>query len=190
MPKEPTPLGIVELCSTSKVRPFPTNPRIIPAAAVEIVAKSITEFGWQQPLVVDTDYVLVVGHVRLLAAKHLHLPAVPVVVATHLTPEQVNAYRIADNRTNDYTAWDFPELVTQLDELAGNFSDVLGLADWEAISATLDQAAADQAVDEALVGYLAHEHELVVVCESEEVATQVAATLIDMDGVMDVRNKR
>jgi len=57
-------------------------------------------FGFSQPIVVDTDSVIIVGHTRLKAAQKLSLERVPVVVATHLTPEQVRAYCIADNKTD------------------------------------------------------------------------------------------
>jgi hypothetical protein len=116
----------------TKVKPFEKNPRRIPERAVEITAESLKRFGWKQPLVVDKDYVLVVGHVRLQAAKSLGLKHVPVIVADQLTADEAAAYRIADNRTHDYTSWDYPELVDALDDLAADFSDVLGL-DWYSI---------------------------------------------------------
>ena len=116
-----------------KIKPYSKNPRKIPAKAIEQCAESIREFGWQQPLVVDADMVIIVGHTRYEAAKHLGEAKVPVVVADDLTPEQVRAYRIADNRTRDYTTWDFPQLISELDGLDEMFADVLDLADWQTI---------------------------------------------------------
>jgi ParB-like chromosome segregation protein Spo0J len=81
-----------------RVRPYENNPRNNDKA-VDAVAASIKEFGFSQPIVVDTDSVIIVGHTRLKAALKLGLERVPVVVASHLTPEQVRAYRIADNKT-------------------------------------------------------------------------------------------
>lgn len=98
-----------------KVKPYDKNPRNNDDA-VEATANSIKEFGWQQPIVVDKDGVIVVGHTRLKAAKKLKLKQVPVTVAENLTDEQVKAYRLADNKTGELADWDFSLLD---DELAG-----------------------------------------------------------------------
>src|SRR5205823_11608904 len=82
--------------------PYSRNPRKIPAKAIEHCAESIKTFGWQQPLVVDADMVLAAGHTRHQAARSLGLKMVPVVVAD-LTADEARAYRIADNRTHDYS---------------------------------------------------------------------------------------
>lgn len=71
------------------VHPYPNNPRNNDEA-VEYVANSIREFGWQQPIVVDTDSTIIAGHTRLKAAKRLGMDTVPVVVADNLTPAQVS----------------------------------------------------------------------------------------------------
>ena len=84
----------------SEIYPYDKNPRNNDDA-VASVARSIQEFGWQQPIVVDQNMVIIVGHTRLKAAISLGLTEVPVVVADHLTPEQVQAYRIADNKTSE-----------------------------------------------------------------------------------------
>lgn len=99
----------------SLLTPYPGNPRINDRA-ITPVANSIKEFGFQQPIVVDKDLVVIVGHTRLLAAKSLGLTEVPVVVAEHLSPEQVKSYRLADNRTNQNADWDWSLLG---DELTG-----------------------------------------------------------------------
>ncbi len=96
----------VELWPIDKPKPYEQNARVIPQAAIEKVAASIQQYGWQQPLVVDKKGVLIVGHTRLLAAKHLGLTDVPVKIATNLSPEKVRAYRIMDNRSNEETTWD------------------------------------------------------------------------------------
>ncbi len=75
--------------------------------AVDAVAASIKEYGFSQPIVVDSDSVIIVGHTRLKAAQKLGLERVPVVVASHLTPEQVRAYRIADNKTAEIAEWNY-----------------------------------------------------------------------------------
>jgi len=194
MTRGPIPLGTVKTVPIGEVHPSSANPRKIPQSAVDIVAKSIAEFGWQQPLVVDAGLVVIAGHTRLLAAKQLQLATVPIVIADHLTEAQVRAYRIADNRSGDFTSWDFAVLTTQLEELSEEFSDVLALADWQSIVASLDEVAApedapDEALD-ALTSYLSAEFAITVVCDSENTARTVAAAMIDMPGVIDVRNKR
>jgi len=98
------------------IHPYEKNPRHN-EGAVEAVARSIKEFGWQQPIVVDKDMVVIVGHTRLKAAEQLGLTEVPVVVADHLTPEQVQAYRIADNKTGEIAEWDYALLPMELKDL-------------------------------------------------------------------------
>lgn len=86
-------------------------------AAVSAVKASIKEFGWRQPIVVDRDGVIVAGHTRYLAAQELGLDSVPVHIATELTPTQVKAYRLADNRTADNATWNDELLKLELQEL-------------------------------------------------------------------------
>jgi len=100
-----------------KVIPYVRNARTIPPQAVDKVAASIKEFGWRQPIVVDPEGVIVVGHARLLAAQKLGLTEVPVHVAAELTPAQVKAYRLMDNRSHQETAWDVDLLAIELAEL-------------------------------------------------------------------------
>jgi hypothetical protein len=85
------------------------------------VAASLKEFGWRQPIVVDAGGVIVVGHTRLLAAQKLALAQAPVHVATNLTPAQVKAYRLADNRLHEETGWDRELLALEVEEL-GTFA--------------------------------------------------------------------
>jgi site-specific DNA-methyltransferase (adenine-specific) len=98
------------------VIPYERNPRIN-ENAIEAVAASIKEFGWRAPIVVDENHVIICGHTRLLAAKHLGLDTVPVHIAKGLTPEQVKAYRIADNKTSEIAEWDYDLLPLELADL-------------------------------------------------------------------------
>lgn len=98
-----------------EIRPYENNPRVNDGA-VGAVAESIREFGFQQPIVVDRDGVIIAGHTRYKAAQRLGLTEVPVVVADNLTDEQVRAYRLADNKTGELAEWDFSALE---EELAG-----------------------------------------------------------------------
>ena len=99
--------------------PYARNSRKIPEQAIDKVAASIQEFGWQQCIVVDKDGVVMCGHTRLLAAKKLGLKEVPVHVAHNLTPAQVKAYRLMDNRSHDETSFDLELLGSELEELQG-----------------------------------------------------------------------
>lgn len=98
------------------VKPYENNARFNDEA-VEYVANSISEFGFQQPIVVDKDMVVIAGHTRLKAAKDLNFDTVPVVVADGLSDEQVKAYRLADNKTGEIAEWDFDKLNIELGEL-------------------------------------------------------------------------
>ena len=106
----------IEMWTLDRVRPYENNPRNNDKA-VDAVAASIKEFGFSQPIVVDNDSVIIVGHTRLKAAQKLGLERVPVVVATHLTPEQVRAYRIADNKTAEIAEWNYDLLPIELSAL-------------------------------------------------------------------------
>lgn len=111
--------------------PYARNARTIPQVAVDKVAASIKEFGWQQPIVVDAERIVVAGHVRLLAAKQLGLEKVPVLVASELTPGQIKAFRLMDNRSHQESGWDLSLLGPELVELQGLNVDA-GLAGFDA----------------------------------------------------------
>lgn len=98
------------------VKPYENNPRINDAA-VHAVARSIQEFGFRQPVVVDEAGVIIVGHTRHRAAEKLGLETVPVHVAKGLSPEQVKAYRLADNKTAELAEWDYELLPLELSQL-------------------------------------------------------------------------
>lgn len=106
----------IEYLPISSLHEYPHNAKKHPDEQVEIIANSIREFGWQQPLVVDKNDVLVIGHGRLLAAKKLGLKTVPVIKAEALTDEQIRALRLADNKTNE-SGWDFRILDEELDSI-------------------------------------------------------------------------
>lgn len=88
-----------------KVVPYAKNPRHNESAIAKVAA-SLKEFGWQQPIVVDKEMVVIAGHTRLEAARQLGMKKVPVFVADHLTDTQAKAYRIADNRVGAEAKWD------------------------------------------------------------------------------------
>lgn len=106
----------VVLRDLDSLRPYKGNPRINDQA-VEAVARSIREFGFRQPIVIDEKGVIIVGHTRWKAAKKLGLKKVPVHVASDLTAKQKRAYRIADNQTADLAEWNYELLAHELGEL-------------------------------------------------------------------------
>ncbi len=108
----------VELRDLSKIVPYANNPRENDQA-VDAVAQSIREFGFRQPIVIDADGMIIVGHTRWKAAHKLGLTKMPVHVATDLTPAQKKAYRIADNQTAGLSDWNYELLPIELTDLQG-----------------------------------------------------------------------
>ena len=100
------------------IYPYEKNPRLNDNA-VEAVANSIKEFGFRVPIVIDRDNVIVTGHTRFRSAKLLGLTEVPCIIVDNLTPEQIKAYRIADNKTAEIAEWNFELLPLELRELQG-----------------------------------------------------------------------
>lgn len=104
------------------IRPYEKNPRKNDEA-VEKVANSIRDFGYKQPIVVDKDGVIIVGHTRYKALKKLGIKEVGVIVADDLTEEQTKAYRIADNSTGEIATWDYDLLIPEVAGLDFDMAD-------------------------------------------------------------------
>lgn len=119
----------VEEIEIGKIVPYWNNPRKN-ENAIEKVANSIREFGFQQPIVVDSNMVIVVGHTRLEAAKKLGMKSVPVIIADNLDEKRAKAYRLADNKTNEFSEWDFNMLEKELSEIDLDMSQ-FGFTDLE-----------------------------------------------------------
>ena len=114
--KQSEPLK-VEQWDVAKVVPYIRNPRKNAGIPVAKVKASLKEFGWRQPIVVDSEGVIIVGHTRYQAALELGMTEIPVHVAEGLTAAQVKAYRIADNKTGDFAEWDFDLLKLEFADL-------------------------------------------------------------------------
>ena len=108
-------MNIVEKHITD-IRPYEKNPRKNDDA-VKYVAASIKQFGWKVPIVIDKDGVIVAGHTRYKAALELNIKEVPCVIADDLTPDQIKAYRLADNKVAEKALWDFDLLGEELDDI-------------------------------------------------------------------------
>ena len=121
----------IKLAEISNIKPYENNPRKLSEQAIEKVAMSLKEYGFRQPIVVDKDMVIVAGHTRFRASKKLGLKQVPISIIDNLSEEQINAYRIADNRTAEESEWDNELLKMEIKELeAKDFKlDLLGFND-------------------------------------------------------------
>lgn len=116
-------MEIVEL-TPDEVIPYKNNARIISQTAIDKVAKSIKEFGFKQPIVVDKDYVVIAGHTRLLAAKKLGKTTIPALIADDLPADKVNQYRLMDNRSHQESEWDYDILKDVLMEFKDDGLDL------------------------------------------------------------------
>lgn len=111
----------IEYMDIEKLIPYINNPRINDNA-VDIVAASIKEFGFKNPILIDKENVIIAGHTRLKAAKKLGLKEVPVIRVEDLTDKQIKAFRIADNKTVEFAEWDMELLELELEELEDIFT--------------------------------------------------------------------
>lgn len=99
-----------------KIVPYEDNPRRN-EKAVEAVANSIKEFGFQNPIIIDRNNVIISGHTRRLAAMSLDMKKVPCYIADDLTEEQVRAFRLADNRVASFSMWDEEKLAEEISSI-------------------------------------------------------------------------
>lgn len=176
----------IEHVPIESVRPYPGNPRKNDDA-VEGVARSIDEFGWQQPIVVDTDNVIVIGHTRFRAAQRLGLATVPVHVATDLSEAQIRALRLVDNRSGEIAEWDTDKLLKEIDELiAMNFN--IGDFDFEVDTDPGGAGAGNDPAPEPEIEFspeIMLEHNFVVLHFTNPLDWQVA---VEKFGLTDVRS--
>lgn len=99
--------------STARLREYENNPRNNDLA-VEKVKYSIERFGFLFPVVVDMNYTIVCGHTRVRACREMGIQSVPCIIAEELTDEQINLFRLVDNKTSEYSDWDFEKLKNEL----------------------------------------------------------------------------
>lgn len=101
---------------TEEIIPYENNPRYNDQA-VDVVANSIKEFGFKNPILITKDNVIIAGHTRLKAAKKLGIEFVPTIMIDDLTPEQIRQFRIADNKTGEFSEWDFFSMAKEFEDL-------------------------------------------------------------------------
>lgn len=104
----------IKWIATQRLKEYENNPRNNDLA-VEKVRHSIERFGFRFPVVVDMNYVIVCGHTRVRAARELGQTSVPCIIADDLTEEQINFFRLVDNKSSEYSDWDFEKLKSELE---------------------------------------------------------------------------
>jgi ParB-like chromosome segregation protein Spo0J len=126
----------IQMLAPSALKPYDRNNRKHPQAQIDKLARQIEAHGWDVPIVVDKDLVIIKGHGRLKAAKKLKLKTVPVIVRDDLSPDQCNAARLADNKLGELAEIDLEAIQLELDALkANNFElDLTAFDDWSAVT--------------------------------------------------------
>jgi site-specific DNA-methyltransferase (adenine-specific) len=135
----------IKMLSVDKIIPYENNPRIN-TEAVQVVKQSIARYGFNNPIIVDTNMVVIAGHTRLIAAKELGLEQVPVIIAEHLSEKEAKAYRIMDNKSSEYADWSFDRLKNELESLDDLKTEV-GFSD-EELEEILAEALPEQQITE------------------------------------------
>ena len=143
----------IEHWPLDKLIPYARNPRTHSDAQVAQIAASIAEFGFNNPILVDTGAGIIAGHGRLLASRKLQLNEVPVIVLDHLSEAQKRAFILADNRLAENAGWDEELLRLELAALQDeDFNlDLIGFDDQELVRLLADQEAAQGLTDEDAV---------------------------------------
>lgn len=114
-------MNIIEI-PVNQIKPYKKNARFN-ENAIPKVAESIKQFGFKNPIIVDKNMSVIAGHTRLAAAKTLGLVKVPCIIADDLSPEQVKAFRLVDNRTSEFASWNYDLLQTEIENLDYDLSD-------------------------------------------------------------------
>lgn len=128
--------------------PYANNTKKHDETQIKNVAESIKKYGWVQPIVIDNDGTIVIGHCRALAAEKLGIEEVPCVVVSDLTEEEINALRIVDNKTNE-SPWDFDLLSAELPEIdLSDFEFDFGIEDEEEETEIVEDEALSTEEDE------------------------------------------
>lgn len=120
-----TDIGHYETVHIDQIKPYWRNPRRITDEAINALAESIRTYGYQQPIVVDAEHVIIAGHTRYSAMRRLGVERLPVLVATALSHEQAKQYRLIDNRSGEFSSWDYEALTAELGSLGAEGSDLL-----------------------------------------------------------------
>ena len=167
-----------------ELREYKNNPRMN-EAAVEAVANSIREFGFKVPIIIDADGVIVAGHTRKKAAERLGLKTVPCIVADDLTPEQVKAFRLADNKVAELADWDEDKLAIELDAIDMDMEQFGFLEDFE-------QEIEEEIIkpEEEFTESLEEEHNYIVLFFKNDIDWLQAQSLFDIKPVKNLAKSK
>ena len=146
--------------------PYINNPRLNDDA-VDAVASSIKNFGFKNPIIIDSDNEIINGHTRLKAAKKLGLDTVPVIIADDLTEAQKKAFRIADNKVSELADWDFKALQCELEELESLEFDMIDFG-FDDIEQKIDDDI-DSEKSNTEMKIIQDETVIVIKCENESI---------------------
>ena len=181
----------IEYIEIDRVIPYANNPRKNDGEAVDRVASSIKEYGFKNPIIVDKDNVIVAGHTRYKAAKKLRLDTVPIIKADDLTPAQIKAFRIADNKVAEYSSWDNELLSIEFEELQDlNFDleligfDMTEIEDMLAFDNVEENTKEKERND--LSDTLKENYELIVKCNDENELESIYEELVERGYVCQI----
>jgi len=166
------------------VLPYDNNPRSISDEAVDKVAMSLEQFGFQQPIVVDGTGVIIVGHTRWRAAQKLGYTEVPVKVASDLSDEQAQMYRITDNKSGEYSQWDYGLLTTELKALEEQGFDLeVAAFDPDILDNLMDSGTGENTTYNAVDDGSGGDHVDISSESSDESTTGVTGPTFNFDGI-------
>lgn len=149
-----------------EIKPYDRNAKKHDDTQINNVAESIRQFGFVQPIVIDSDGVIVIGHCRFEAAKRLKYAEVPCIMVDDLTPEQADALRIVDNKTNE-SPWDIDLLAEELQDLdLSMFDFAWDLMEETALTETEDKKERMEVPYEEKIS-------IVIDCKDEEEAEEI-----------------
>jgi len=177
---------VVQKIKIEDIIPYEDNPRKN-AEAVQPVMNSIAAFGIKQPLVLDKNNVIVVGHTRYLAAKKLGYKELPCVIADDLTEDEANGYRLADNRTNEYAQWDIELMNKELASIQTVDMEQFGF------DLALDEETKKKDEEKGEVPFtevLGEEHNYIVLYFDNEVDWLQAESLFDLHEVKNLSTRK
>ena len=165
-----------------EIKPYDKNPRKNDSA-VDYVAKSIKEFGFKVPIVIDKDGIIIAGHTRYKASKKLGLKEVPCIVADDLTEEQVKAFRLADNKVSEKAKWNDKLLEEELSDIFNIDMEDFGF----------DLGIDDEVEEDGEVEFteiLGEEHNYIVLYFDNEVDWLQAESLFELKPVQNLSTRK
>ena len=173
---------------TEDLQAYKYNPRDNDNA-VDVVAESIKEFGFKCPIIIDCEGVIIAGHTRLRAAKRLGIREVPCIVADDLTPEQIKAFRLADNKTSEFAEWDFAALERELEELTAFDVDMSKFGFDEVFGEEIEEEEEEKPEIE-FVTSLEESHNYIVLYFDKDIDWLQAQSVFDLKSVKEYSTRK